>query len=76
NIFSIFQTWLMNRLPEPELKKRQRAGGKSWMERLQDQAKAREAGGGGTGFAAPGDRTKMPGDKGDRHTKSKRKKKR
>lgn len=71
NIFSIFQTWLMNRLPEPELKKKTRSGGKTFMERMQEQAKAREQGG---RVASPGDRTKLAGDKGDRHTKSKRKK--
>lgn len=71
NLFSIFQTWLMNRLPEPELKKKARAGGKTFLERLQEQAKTREAGGGAAPL--PGQRTKLAGEKGDRHTKSKRK---
>ena len=75
NIFSIFQTWLMNRLPEPELKKRKRKNGKSFMERMQEQAAAREKGGSG-GSQAPGaaNRTKLASEKGDRHTKGKKKK--
>jgi len=69
NIFSIGQTMLMNKLPEPELKKKKLkagAGGKSFMQRLQEQAeaqqKAKKAG-------------QIAGEKGDRHTKSKSKKK-
>lgn len=73
NIFSIFQTWLMNRLPEPELKKKPRSGGKTLMERLQEQAKAREQGAAGAAALPGGNRTKLAGEKGDRHTKSKRK---
>ncbi len=41
NIFSIGQTWLMNRLPEPELKKRAKPGKpgkKSFMERMAERA--------------------------------------
>ncbi len=41
NIFSIGQTWLANRLPEPELKKRSKPGKpgkKSFMERLAERA--------------------------------------
>lgn len=41
NIFSIGQTWLMNRLPEPELKKRGKPGKpgkKSFMERMAERA--------------------------------------
>ena len=80
NIFSIFQTWIMNKIPEPELKEKELSGKKGFFERLQEQAaeqqKARQ-GGGGSGPPAPGqDRTKMPGERGERHTKSKRKKKR
>ena len=41
NIFSIAQTWLSNRLPEPELKAKAGDGGKSFMERM--AAKAEEA---------------------------------
>ena len=43
NIFSIGQTWLMNRLPEPELKKRTKPGKpgkKSFMERMAERAEA------------------------------------
>ena len=78
NVFSIFQTWLMNRLPEPELKKKKRKPGGSFMQRLQDQAQQRQktaksAGGGGGQPSAPGgaDRTKLASEKGDRHTKGK-----
>ncbi|NNE93435.1 MAG: membrane protein insertase YidC [Verrucomicrobiales bacterium] len=79
NIFSIFQTWLMNKLPEPELKKKKvKKGG--FMERLQEQAaaqqKAKQAGGGGGGGKPnPADRTKLASEKGDRHTKPKKKRK-
>lgn len=80
NVFSIFQTWLMNKLPEPELKKKKRKNGKSFMERLQDQAQAQQAaknsGGGGAAPAAGADRTKLSSEKGDRHTKSRKKKRR
>jgi len=43
NIFSIGQTWLANRLPEPELKKRTKPGKpgkKSFMERMAERAEA------------------------------------
>ena len=76
NIFSIAQTLLMNKLPEPELKKKKLPEGgkakKGFMQRLQEQAeaqqkakKAQSGGGGG-------------GEKGNRHTpgKSKKRKKR
>ena len=36
NIFSIGQTWLSNRLPEPELKVKP-GGGKSWVERMAEK---------------------------------------
>ncbi|WP_193210743.1 membrane protein insertase YidC [Luteolibacter marinus] len=38
NIFSIFQTWLSNRLPEPELKSKPGKNGKSWVERMAEKA--------------------------------------
>ncbi|WP_035607187.1 membrane protein insertase YidC [Haloferula sp. BvORR071] len=38
NLFSIGQTWLSNRLPEPELKAKAGAGGKSMMQRLAEKA--------------------------------------
>ena len=34
NIFSIFQTWLTARMPEPELKAKAGGGGKSFMEKM------------------------------------------
>jgi YidC/Oxa1 family membrane protein insertase len=53
NIFSIGQTWLMNKVPEPELKPVKGAGGKSWVQRmaekqaeLQKAQKNRQQGGG------------------------------
>lgn len=36
NIFSIGQTWLMNKMPEPELKPR-KSGKKSWVEKLAER---------------------------------------
>lgn len=74
NAFSILQTWLMNKMPEPELKKR--AGGKkSFMQKMQEQAEAAQKakGSGGGGGVSSKDRTRMPGEKGDRHTKGKKK---
>lgn len=65
NIFSIGQTWLMNKLPEPELKKNQtkkKAGG-GFMARLQEQAEAQKQ------------KQKTLGDRGQRHTQSRPKKK-
>lgn len=64
NLFSILQTWLTNRLPEPELKKRKvsaRAGG-GFFDRLQERAKQQQ------------ERARTLGDRGDRHTQSKTKK--
>lgn len=40
NIFSIGQTWLMNRVPEPALVARKDAGKKSWMQRMAEQQAA------------------------------------
>ncbi|MGY8644379.1 MAG: membrane protein insertase YidC [Verrucomicrobiales bacterium] len=75
NIFSIFQTWLMNKLPEPELKKKKGGG---FMSKLQEQAAAQQKAkqGGGQGAQGPGSRTKLASEKGDRHTQSKKRKKR
>lgn len=76
NSFTILQTWIMNKLPEPELVKVAGNGnGKpSFMERMQAQAeaaqKAKAEGGGAFGKS----RTQMPGEKGARHTKGKKKK--
>jgi len=82
NIFSIGQTWLMNKLPEPELKKSKRAksGKKGFMQRLQEQAaaaqKAKEQGGGKSPGLPGADRSKSSLERGERHTKSKKRKKR
>lgn len=77
NAFSILQTWLMNKMPEPELQKKKTSGKKSFMERMQEQAeaaqKAKAAGGSAGGGMTKKDRTRMPGEKGDRHTKGKKK---
>ncbi len=79
NLFSILQTWIMNKIPEPELKERTGPEKKGFFQKLQEQAEAQQklreqqkAGGG----AAPGNRTKLASERGERHTKSKRKKKR
>ncbi|MCB1204983.1 MAG: membrane protein insertase YidC, partial [Verrucomicrobiae bacterium] len=74
NSFTIFQTWIMNKLPEPELTKRT-GGRKGWMQKLAEQAEsAQRAKGGDSSLpSGPGSRTKMPGEKGDRHTKGKKK---
>mgnify|MGYP003634373446 CR=1 FL=1 len=75
NAFSILQTWLTNKIPEPELKKRNDSGKKGFFRRMQDQAEAaQKAKGSGSSISAPGkSRTAMPGDQGARHTKGKKK---
>ncbi len=40
NIFSIGQTWLMQKMPEPELKTSKKAGKKSFMQKLAEKAEA------------------------------------
>ena len=73
NAFSILQTWLMNKMPEPELTQKTPSGKKGFMQRMQEQANAaQEAKKNRTTPTGPGSRTKMPGEKGDRHTKKKR----
>jgi YidC/Oxa1 family membrane protein insertase len=64
NIFSIGQTWLMNKTPEPELVPVKGAG-KSWVQRmaerqaeLQKLQKQRQAG--GMRDVTPADRKKRP----------------
>jgi len=37
NIFSIGQTWLMSKVPEPELKARKDGGKKSWVQRMAER---------------------------------------
>jgi YidC/Oxa1 family membrane protein insertase len=66
NIFSIGQTWLMNKMPEPELKSRT-PGKKSWMEKLAErqaemQKRQGQGGGngGGNGGAAPTKKKRPP----------------
>lgn len=48
NLFSIGQTWLMNKIPEPELKARSDSGKKSWVQRMAERQaelqKARDQG--------------------------------
>jgi len=73
NAFSILQTWLLNKMPEPELTRKAPSGKKGFMQRMQEQAAAaQEAKKNGGMPSGPGSRTKMPGEKGDRHTKRKR----
>ena len=45
NVFTIFQTWLMNKLPEPELNKTKKAksGKKGFFQKLQEQVEAAQA---------------------------------
>lgn len=77
NLFSILQTWLTNKMPEPELTKRPDGGKKGFLARLQEQAEAQQRarqGGGGAAPMGPGSRTRMPGEQGARHTKSRKKK--
>jgi YidC/Oxa1 family membrane protein insertase len=38
NIFSIGQTWLMQKMPEPELKASKKADKKSWAQKLAEKA--------------------------------------
>ncbi|RYD17269.1 MAG: YidC/Oxa1 family membrane protein insertase, partial [Verrucomicrobiaceae bacterium] len=40
NIFSIGQTWLMNKIPEPELKERPTSERKGWVQRMAEQQAA------------------------------------
>lgn len=65
NLFSIGQTWLMNRVPEPELVARKGGGKQSWMQRkmqqmqeLQKQQRAAQAQGTGGAKPTPPDNTK------------------
>lgn len=75
NVFSILQTWVMNKLPEPELVKRKGPAKQGFMQRMAAQAEAAQKAkaAGGSLPSGPGSRTKMPGEKGDRHTKGKKK---
>jgi len=42
NLFSIFQTWITQRMPEPELKAREVSKKKSFMERMAEAAEAQQ----------------------------------
>ena len=66
NIFSIGQTWLMSKVPEPELKP-VKGGGKSWVQRMAEKQaelqKNRQQGGGHPGGlrdVTPPDKKKRP----------------
>lgn len=74
NLFSIGQTYLMNRMPEPALKPRKDGGKKSWVERmaekqteLQKLQKQRNSGG---GSAKPGAMRDVTPDKKKRPPKT------
>jgi len=69
NIFSIGQTWLMNKIPEPELVARKDAGKKSWVQRMAEkqaelqklqQQRARQGGAGGMRDVTPESKKKRP----------------
>jgi YidC/Oxa1 family membrane protein insertase len=64
NIFSIGQTWLMNRIPEPELKLRKDGGKKSWVQRMAEQQataqKSRQQSGSSSAKTAPDPQKKRP----------------
>ncbi|YCM43022.1 membrane protein insertase YidC [Verrucomicrobiaceae bacterium 227] len=65
NIFSIAQTWIMQKMPEPELKTSKNAGKKSMMQKLAERAeeaqKLRQAGGVKGGKSAkPGQAPQKP----------------
>lgn len=64
NIFSIGQTWLMQKMPEPELKTSKKAGKKSWMQKMAERAEeaqkqraGQQKGGGG---GRPGQKQAKP----------------
>ncbi len=75
NVFTIFQTWVMNRLPEPELTKRTGGSKKGFMQRMAEKAEtARKAQAEAGTPANPAlSRTRLPSEKGERHTKGKKK---
>lgn len=96
NVFTVVQTWIMNKLPEPELTKsdKPKKGKPGFMTKLQDKleaAQAQQLENSGKKPAkkassskknepktpAPGQsRTKLASEKGSRHTKPKKKRKR
>ncbi|KAB2638957.1 MAG: membrane protein insertase YidC [Verrucomicrobia bacterium] len=64
NIFSIGQTWLMSRIPEPELKPRKDSGKKTWVQRMAEQQaaaqKKRQQGGSGSSSATESQKKRSP----------------
>ena len=64
NIFSIGQTWLMNKVPEPELKARTTSEKKTWVQRMAERQaemqKAKANGGAGMRDVTPADAKKKP----------------
>ncbi|MFU8892300.1 MAG: membrane protein insertase YidC [Luteolibacter sp.] len=69
NIFSIGQTWLMNKMPEPALVARSDGGKKSWVQRMADkqaemqklqQQRARQGGASGMRDVTPESKKKRP----------------
>ncbi len=69
NIFSIGQTWLMNKMPEPDLVARKDGGKKSWVQRMAEkqaemqklqQQRARQGGAGGMRDVTPESKKKRP----------------
>jgi YidC/Oxa1 family membrane protein insertase len=63
NIFSICQTWIMNKVPEPELKART-GGGKSFIQRMAERQanmqQARQNGGANMRDVTPDSKKKRP----------------
>jgi YidC/Oxa1 family membrane protein insertase len=69
NIFSIGQTWLMNKMPEPELVARKDGGKKSWVQRMAEkqaelqklqQQRTRQGGPGAMRDVTPESKKKRP----------------
>lgn len=64
NIFSIGQTWLMNKIPEPELKARAVSDRKSWVQRMAERQtemqKAKASGGGNLRDVTPDKKKPRP----------------
>ncbi len=60
NIFSIGQTWLMQKMPEPELKTAKNAGKKSWMQKMADKAEEAQKQRKGQAKARPGQKKAKP----------------
>jgi YidC/Oxa1 family membrane protein insertase len=96
NVFTVAQTWLMNKLPEPELKKSNKPQKKKsgFFAKLQEQVEAQKTQQKKGSSPAPKkaskkttskkkaqntpqpgqSRTKLSSERGDRHTKSKKRK--